>query len=188
MSAARERIQPVRTETLPAKTTPEQRYWRGFTNSQLVKEHNAVTHIAFDPNRPHNFAVTSSTRIQVFSSKTRKVVKNFTRFKDTVYSGEFRHDGKLLVAGDASGLVQIFDAQHPRSLLVTLQPSTHPTHVTKFHPSITTQLLTCSDDRVARLYDISSTEEPLMSFGEHQDYVRSGIFIPGSEFGGHRML
>lgn len=180
MSAARERIQPIRTETLPAKTTPEQRYWRGFTNSQLVKEHNAVTHIAFDPNRPYNFAVTSSTRIQVFSSKTRKVVKNFTRFKDTVYSGEFRQDGKLLVAADASGLVQIFDAQHPRSLLVTMQPSTHPTHVTKFHPSITTQLLTCSDDRVARLYDISSTDEPLMSFGEHQDYVRSGIFIPGS--------
>lgn len=180
MSAVRERIQPVRNSTLPSKTTPEQRYWRGFQNQELVKEHSAITHIAFNPKRPYDFAVTASTRVQIFSSKTRKVVKNFTRFKDVVYSGEFRHDGKLLVAGDATGLVQIFDSHHPRSLLVTLQPSSHPTHVTKFHPFIDTQLLTCSDDRVARIYDISDTREPITSFGSHGDYVRSGLFIPGS--------
>ncbi|QPG74695.1 hypothetical protein FOA43_002028 [Brettanomyces nanus] len=180
MSSNRERIEPVRGATLPASTTPEQRYWRGFTNSQLVKEHNAVTHIDFDHNKPHDFAVTSSTRVQIFSSKTRKVIKSFTRFKDTVYSGEFRQDGKLLVAGDGSGLVQIYDAHHPRTLLVTIRPSSHPTHVTKFHPSISTQLLTCSDDRVARLYDISDTQKPLASFGDHQDYVRSGLIVPGS--------
>lgn len=180
MSSARDRVQPIREETLPNQTTPEQKYWRQFTNSQLVKEHNAVTHVCFDSNSPHDFAVTSSTRVQIFSSKTRKVTKSFTRFKDIVYSGEFRQDGKLMVAGDASGLVQVFDAHHPRTLLVTVQPSAHPTHVTKFHPSISTQLLTCSDDRIARLYDISQTQKPLASFGDHQDYVRSGLFVPGT--------
>lgn len=180
MSAARERIVPIRNPTLPQQIHPEQKYWKGFANSQLVKEHNAITHLTFDPNSPHDFAVTSSTRIQIFSSKTRKVVKSFTRFKDTVYSGEFRNDGKLLVAGDASGLVQIFDAHHPRTLLVSINPTTHPTHVTKFHPTITTQLLTCSDDRVARLYDISQSSKPIISFGNHDDYIRSGLFIPSS--------
>ncbi|KAG7886244.1 hypothetical protein KL936_004922 [Ogataea polymorpha] len=179
MSSTLERVPHVRHATLPAQTTAEQRYWRGFTSSQLVKEHNSVTHIHFDPNSPHDFAVTSSTRVQVFSSKTRKVSKTFSRFKDTVYSGEFRHDGKLLVAGDASGLVQIFDAMHPRTLLVSLTPSSHPTHVTKFSPSNTTQLLTCSDDRIARLYDISDTQRPIISFGDHEDYVRSAHFING---------
>lgn len=116
----------------------------------------------------------------MFSSKTRKVVKNFTRFKDTVYCGEFRNDGKLLVAGDASGLVQIFDAHHPRTLLVTITPSSHPTHITKFHPTINTQLLTCSDDRVARLYDISQSAKPIVSFNNHDDYIRSGSFLPSS--------
>ncbi|ODV83753.1 hypothetical protein CANARDRAFT_177454 [[Candida] arabinofermentans NRRL YB-2248] len=180
MSSVLERPTHVRNPTLPAQTTPEQRYWRGFTNSQLVKEHNSVTHINFDPNSPHDFAVTSSTRVQIFSSKTRKVIKTFSRFKDTVYSGEFRHDGKLLVAGDASGLVQIFDAIHPRTLLVSIKPSTHPSHVTKFHPLNQTQLLTCSDDRNARLYDISQTDKPLITFGDHEDYIRTGCFIPGS--------
>lgn len=180
MSAKRERIVPVKTAVMPSQVHPEQKYWRGFANSQLVKEHNAITHISFDQNSPHDFAVTSSTRIQVFSSKTRKVAKSFTRFKDTVFCGEFRNDGKLLVAGDASGIVQIYDAHHPRTLLVSINPSTHPTQVTKFHPTITTQLLTCSDDRVARIYDISQANKPIMSFGEHDDYIRAGSFMPNS--------
>lgn len=180
MSATRERLTQVRNPTLPAQTTPEQRYWRGFTNSQLVKEHNAVTHINFDPNSPHDFAVTSSTRIQIFSSKTRKVSKTISRFKDSVYSGEFRHDGKLIVGGDASGLVQIFDALHPRTLLVSFNASTYPVHVTKFHPSNTTQLLTASDDRKVRLYDISNTAKPLLTLNDHEDYIRTASFIPGS--------
>lgn len=180
MSANRQRVVPHKAPVLPAQTTPEQRYWRGYTNTQLVKEHNAVNHICFNPVSPHDFAVTSSTRIQVFSSKTREVAKTFSRFKDTVYSGEYRFDGKLLVAGDASGLVQIFDAVQPRTLLVTINPSTHPTHVTKFHPTVSTNLLTASDDRVARLYDISSAHEPVITFGDHEDYIRTASFIPSS--------
>lgn len=180
MSAVRERIITTRNPTVPTQISPEQKFWKSFTNSQLVKEHNAITHINFDPNSPHDFAITSSTRIQIFSSKTRKVVKNFTRFKDTAYCGEFRNDGKLLVAGDASGLVQIFDAHHPRSLLVSIKPSSHPTHITKFNPLINTQLLTCSDDRIARLYDISQSSKPLISFNNHNDYIRSGTFLSNS--------
>jgi U3 small nucleolar RNA-associated protein 15 len=97
-----------------------------------------------------------------------------------VYSGEYRFDGKLLVAGDASGLVQIFDAYQPRTLLVTINPSTHPTHVTRFHPTVSTTLLTASDDRVARLYDISNAHNPIISFDDHDDYVRTANFIQGS--------
>lgn len=178
MSAPASRIQPTRNPTLPAQTTPELRYWRGFKNPVLVKENNAVNHIHFNPQSPHDFAITSSTRVQIFSAKTRQVSKTFSRFKDTVYSGEFRSDGKLLVAGDATGLVQAFDA-NSRSVLVTLQPSKHATHVTKFHPSSLTTLLTASDDRVARLYDITSST-PVAQFQDHTDYIRTAAFIPSS--------
>ncbi|KAH3674308.1 hypothetical protein WICPIJ_009587 [Wickerhamomyces pijperi] len=180
MSSSNRRVIVAKTPVLPAQTTPEQRYWRTYASTQLVKEHNAVSHICFNPISPHDFAITSSTRIQVFSSKTREVVKTFSRFKDTVYCGEYRFDGKLLVAGDASGLVQIFDAVQPRTLLVTINPSSHPTHVAKFHPTVPTNLLTCSDDRVARLYDISQATKPIISFDDHEDYIRTGGFIEGS--------
>ncbi|CUM51968.1 unnamed protein product [Debaryomyces tyrocola] len=183
MSSSKERVPQVRNPTLPSQTTPEQRYWRGFSNPQLVKENYPITSIDFNPVSPNDFAVTSSTRIQVFSSKTRQVIKTFSRFKDTVYSGQYRYDGKLLVAADASGLVTIFDSYQPRSLLVSLNPSSHPTHVAKFHPTIGNQLITGSDDRIVRLYDISQTTKgPITEFNDsyHGDYIRSANFIPGN--------
>lgn len=183
MSSSRQVVQTSKNPVLPASITPEQKYWRGYLNPQLIKDNHPITHIDFNPEKPHDFAVTSSTRIQVFSSKTRQVTKTFSRFKDTVYSGEYRFDGKLLVAADALGLVSIFDAYQPRSLLVNLSPSSHPTHVAKFHKSISNQLVTGSDDRVLRVYDISQTTQgPIVEFDDsyHGDYIRSATFVPGN--------
>lgn len=178
MSAPAGRIQPVRNPVLPIKTTPEIRYWRGFKNPLLVKENNAVTHIHFNPSSPHDFVVTSSTMLQIFSSKTRKISKTISRFKETVYSGEFRADGRLVVAGDATGLVQAFDS-NSRSVLVTIKSTKYPVHVTKFHPTELSTLLTASDDRVVRLYDLTSST-PLNEFKAHGDYTRASCFVKGT--------
>ncbi|RLV90441.1 U3 small nucleolar RNA-associated protein 15 [Spathaspora sp. JA1] len=183
MSASRQGIPQVRNPTLPSQTTPEQRYWRSYVSPQLIKENHPVNCIDFNPITPNDFAITSSTRIQIFSSKTRQVIKTFSRFKDIVYSGNFRYDGKLLVAADATGLVSIYDSYQPRNLLVSLHPSSHPTHVAKFHPTIGNQLITGSDDRILRLYDISQTTKgPIVEFdgSHHSDYIRSANFIPGN--------
>lgn len=45
----------------------------------------------------------------MYSSKTHQPKKTISRFKDIAYSGSFRQDGKLIVAGDATGLIQMFD-------------------------------------------------------------------------------
>ncbi|CDR43273.1 CYFA0S11e02938g1_1 [Cyberlindnera fabianii] len=180
MSSNKERVHVPRNPVLPAQTTPEQRFWRGYTNTRIVEQSNfSVSHIHFNPQSPHDFAVTSSTRINVFSSKTREVVQTYSRFKDTVYSGVFNQEGRLLMAGDFSGLVQIFQT-NDKSLIRTIKPTSYPTMVTRFHPTLRTQLLTASDDRVARLYDLSDTTTPVITFDDHEDYVRTADFIPGS--------
>lgn len=182
MSSSKQRVAQIKNGSLPSRTTPEQRYWRSYTSPQLIKENHAISHIHFNPSSPYDFAVSSATRIQIYSSKTRQVIKTFSRFKDTVYTGEFRPDGKLLVAADASGLVSIYDAYQSRNLLVSLHPSSHPTRVAKFHSTIGNQIITGSDDRVVRLYDISQTTSgPIVEFGDqyHKDYVRSASFVPG---------
>lgn len=46
-------------------------------------------------------------QVLVYSSATQKQVRQFTRFKDIAYSGSFREDGKLLVAGGQDSLVQV---------------------------------------------------------------------------------
>lgn len=64
--------------------------------------------------------MTSSTRVLIYAPKTGKVVKTITRFKDTARSGEFRKDGKLVVAGGDDGVVQVFDV-NSRAILRTMK-------------------------------------------------------------------
>ncbi len=51
-----------------------------------------------------------------------------------------------------------------------------PVHVTKFSPS-GTQVLSCSDDKTVKIWDIASGE-PIVTFYDHSDYVRAGQFLP----------
>lgn len=181
MSAPQVKLQPVRNPVLPAKQTPEYKYWRGYRNPIIVKENLPVNHIHFSPTSPHDFVVTSSTRLQIFSSKTRQVTKTFSRFDGaTVYSGEFRSDGSLVVAGDSKGIIRVFDPNSRSAALITLHPSNHPTQLTKFHPTSITSLLSCSDDKLARLWDLTSSK-PVATFEGHDDYVRAGCFVPSSD-------
>jgi hypothetical protein len=46
-------------------------------------------------------------QVIVYDGLTRQVRRTFSRFKDVAYSGCFRQDGKLLVAGGQSGIVQV---------------------------------------------------------------------------------
>ncbi|QLL30582.1 hypothetical protein HG536_0A04000 [Torulaspora globosa] len=180
MSSSRQRIVTSRAPLLPQQTTPEQRYWRQYSSAQLVKEHNSVTHISFNPQHPHDFAVTSSTRVQIFSSSTRQVIKTFSRFKDIVYSASFRNDGKLLCAGDATGLVSVYESYNPRTLLLSINASSHPTHVTKFHDQDSKTLVTASDDRVTRVWDVAHAYEPQLELLGASDYVRTICFVPAA--------
>ena len=72
-----------------------------------MKEFAPVTSIDFCPVAPHDFAVTNSTRVQIYSPHTNTVRKTISRFKDIAYSGTFRNDGKLLVAGGETGIIQV---------------------------------------------------------------------------------
>ena len=50
-----------------------------------MKEFAAVTSIEFSPIAPYDFAVSSSTRVQIYSADRCNVKKSVTRFKDLAY-------------------------------------------------------------------------------------------------------
>ncbi|KAI9318662.1 WD40-repeat-containing domain protein [Dichotomocladium elegans] len=154
------------------RETPEAKYWRRFKNPILIKEYGAVSSIDFSPISPYDFAISSSARVQIYSSKTHTPKKTISRFKDIAYSASFRQDGKLIVAGDATGLVQMFDI-NSRAILRTFREHNLPVHVTKFS-SDKTHILSASDDRTVRLWDIPS-ETSVNVFEDHEDYVRAGV-------------
>ena len=91
----------------PTKHNAESRYWRQFKYPVFIKEYAPVTSVHFSPTKPHRYAVTAATRVQIYAPRTQKVTKTISRFKDVARSGHIRGDGKLVVAGDDSGLIQV---------------------------------------------------------------------------------
>ncbi|KAH0564896.1 hypothetical protein GP486_001712 [Trichoglossum hirsutum] len=181
-------LQPVKLPAGPSQLTPEQQYWRTFRSQLLIPSPSsyAVTHISVPQPSPHglniasaeSFAVTSGTRLQIFSSRTRQVTKTLSRFTDIAHSGEIRRDGRVVVAGDDSGLIQVFDTTS-RAILKTWNEHKQPVWTTKFSPTDSTTLMSASDDKTVRLWDLPS-QSPVATLVGHDDYVRSGAFIPSS--------
>jgi hypothetical protein len=103
----------VQKTAAPAKTkhSAESRYWRQFKHPVFVKEYAPVTAVHFSATKPHRYAVTAATRVQIYAPRTQKVTKTISRFKDIARSANIRADGKLVVAGDDTGLVQVSAGQ-----------------------------------------------------------------------------
>jgi len=139
----------------------------------FVKEYAPVTSIHFSPTKPHRYVVTAATRVQVYAPRTQRITKTISRFKDVARSGCIRDDGKLIVAGDDTGLIQVFDI-NSRAILRTLDEHKQPVHVTRFSPSNQTNILSCSDDTTVKLWDVPS-QSSITTFTSHTDYVRSGV-------------
>lgn len=174
-----------------SKHSPESRHWRQYKNPVFIKEYAPITSVHFSNTKPHRYAVTAATRVQVYTPRTQKITRTISRFKDVARSGNIRPDGKLVVAGDDSGLVQvrlvqfltcrcmnsfcqIFDI-NSRAILRTLDSHKQPVHVSKFSALSPTQILTCSDDTTAKVWDIPS-QASICTFFDHNDYVRTGQF------------
>lgn len=181
-------VQPLAQVKLPARPsslTPEQSYWRTFRSPLNIPSptKHAVTHIS-QPQQgstvqtaPDFFVVTTGTRVQLYSLKSRKLLKTISRFDDTAYGGEARYDGRVLAAGDETGAIQVFDV-NSRAILKTWKEQKQAVHSVRWSPKESTSLMSCGDDRTVRLWDLPS-ETSVETFRGHHDYVRTGSFLPG---------
>jgi len=142
-------------------------------NPVNVKHYNKITDIEFSPLDPYDFAVTSSTRVQIYDSTTCSVKKSLSRFPDVAYSGSYRgSDGKVLVAGCEDSKIRVYDLSS-RVVLRTLVGHTAPVKSVRFL-SEQRFLLSGSDDHTVRTWDMT-TEQNLDVLRGHSDYVRSAV-------------
>lgn len=190
MAATVTPLQPVKLAQGPSPISPEQTYWRTFKSQLSISSpsDNPITHLS-SPLPPSNsispvsdnFAVTNGARVQIFSIRTRRLGKTISRFDDVAHSAEIRRDGRIIVAGDDSGTIQVFDISS-RAILKTWSEHKQPVWCTKFSPIEPTTLMSASDDRTVRLWDLPS-QSSTTTFVGHQDYIRSGAFMPGQASG-----
>ena len=186
-------LQQVKLPALPStRLTPEQQYWKTFKNPLLIPSPaNGPVNLITQPAAPSSpaafssltqppdvFTVTTGARVQIYSIRTRKLLRTITRFDDNVRGTDVRPDGRVLATGDDTGAIQVFDV-NSRAILKTWKDHKQPVWMTKFSPSDPTSIFSASDDRTVRLWDLPS-ESSQRTFVGHTDYVRSGGYMPGS--------
>lgn len=66
-----------------------------------------ISGIAFSPVVPHDMAVAASTRIEIYDGNTQARKKTISRLRDIGYSPNYRGDGRLIVAGEESGVIKV---------------------------------------------------------------------------------
>ncbi|CAI5971751.1 unnamed protein product, partial [Closterium sp. NIES-64] len=171
------KVTPKRYAPAAPAETAEAGFWRSFRRKAAEPLIGNVTTIDFCPSAPYHFAATNSTRVTVYSGVTREPLKTFSRFKGLAYSGRFRADGKLLVAGGDRGIVQVFNAT-TRTVLRQLNGHTDAVRAVRFALD-KVHLMSAGDDSVLRWWDVSA-QEPLRKMAAHTDYVRSLSTNPAS--------
>ena len=121
--------------------------------------------------RTHQLAVTSSARVTVYNSQSRKQHRMFARFKDIAYSGVLRSDARAMVVGGQAGIVQLFD-MNSRSILRKFEMHTRAVRSVKFSPQSYATIASASDDTTVRIWDVAAGECVRRHDG-HTDYARS---------------
>lgn len=198
MAAEVRPLQLVKLPSAPSVTTAEQRYWKTFKNQLLIPSPTSypITSITVpaagpagisisntsQPTANDFFAVTTGTRVQLYGIRSRKLEKTFTRFTDVARSGHLRSDGRVLVAGDDSGTIRVFEVGSRAILKTWADVHRQPVWTTLFSPHSRTTVLSASDDRTVRLWDLTESE-PVTTFTGHGDYVRCAAFMPGRTLG-----
>ena len=179
MSAPYTKVGLKRVPPRVERDTPEGKFWKKFRNPVNHQLNSNISTISFCPTRPHDFAVTASTKVTIYSASTGQVKKTISRFGDNAYSGTFRNDGKLLVAGGEEPILKVFDLSS-RAILRQYSGHDRAIHVAQFSTD-RVRALSCSDDKTAKLWDILGTSStPLQTFSGHTDYVRCAAMNPAS--------
>ncbi|XP_064390591.1 U3 small nucleolar RNA-associated protein 15 homolog [Halichondria panicea] len=148
----------------------EDNFWKRFQYPLVAKEISAVSHIHFSPVAPHDFAITSGSRVQVYSGPSNQVKKTISRFNEAAFSACFRQDGKLLAAGTEEGVVKVFE-MNSRAILRHFKGHNKPTKSVCFSVD-GHKLISGSDDATVRVWDLT-TEQCLVTLRGHEDYVHS---------------
>jgi U3 small nucleolar RNA-associated protein 15 len=188
MAAEVTSLPQIRLPSTAAQPTPDQRYWASFSSQQLIPTTNSspvtyvstnspalpTSHVSATPPTAY-IAITTGPRIQLFSPHSLKPVRTIARTSSPFHSAHVRTDGRVVLAGSDSGVIQAFDTSS-RAILKTWNEHKQPVWVTKWHPRDPTASMSCSDDATVRLWDLPSDESTWTGWG-HEDYVRSGAYV-----------
>ncbi|GAA0171118.1 RNA processing factor [Lithospermum erythrorhizon] len=174
------KLKPTSKNSTP---TSESKYWKSFKHPKDTPPQTLVSSISsvtFSPVSPHDFSITHSATVTLFSTKTHLPKSTITSpFRDITTSSSFRSDGLLLAAADLSGFINIIDVK-TRSSLRRLKGHSRPVRVVKYPRIDKLHLFSGGEDAVVKYWDVM-TETGVFDLLGHKDYVRCGDVSPVSD-------
>jgi len=154
------------------KEDSDKLYWGQLSDIVTIQEYGAIRSVDVNPSDPNIIAATSHGKVQLYNVATMELHKSFNKFKETAFSGKFRHDGGLLCAGTGEGVVKVFDT-NSKSLLRVMSGHTAAVQHCQFQHGVGAGLVSWSDDNSVRLWDLAA-ETSIGQINHHSDYVRAG--------------
>lgn len=163
--AAYEPLVPLRCPRRPAPDSAERRLWRRYRNVLLRQDLAGIVALCTSSTL---YAVTCSSRVRLFDYSNQPQ-GCLSRFKTQALGGDFRPDGELLAAGDADGLVRVFQVKRKAELKSFKHKGA--VHVVKFAAD-GQHVATGCDDGGFRVFDLSLKYPMFRQDAAHSDYIR----------------
>jgi len=158
------------------KFTPENEYWNAFRPKYQDKLHSDVAFLRFASTDPYDLLVCSHLDVRLFRSNSFDSYKKLT-FRTNPLVADIRRDTKLVAVGCKRGGLRIYTNKPARlELMKALMGHTGDVHQVSFQPTDSTKLLTMSDDKTCKYWDII-TASAIHTIQGHSDFVRSGDWI-----------
>ncbi|CAE7782989.1 UTP15 [Symbiodinium sp. CCMP2592] len=164
-------VQPRKVEELG----PEAKSYKGYKVSFKNQEARRVVSVAFSPATPHKLAVVSGTKVGLWQSApskdgTLEETNSISKFKDLTQCVAWRDDGRLMLAGEASGSCAVIEME-TRSILRRLRGHGDAVTCAAFAESDKSRVATGSKDGKLRLWDVA-TSELLQTVDAHSDALK----------------
>lgn len=148
--------------------------WQKFKKSKLIKLSSSFSESVLSTRKSSygndilSLFVAAKNRIIMYHGHNFSEEKSILKLMDSIQTLCVRNDGKLLAVGTVQGEIFIIDVES-RLKLRTFK--SHKTKVQSLSFINDTTLLSTSDDKSFKLWDIPTGEELWNSF-EHDDFIR----------------
>jgi len=157
-----------------AELTPEAQRFKAFKLRSSQAETGRVVNLAFCPTAPHSLAVVSGTKVGLWIQGQRdgelELEGKISKFKDVTQCASWRNDGKLLLAGEASGSCALVETE-TKKVLRRFRGHGDAVTCASFASSDKTQAATGGRDGRLRLWDVV-TCELLHTVDAHSDCMK----------------
>mmetsp|Transcript_103582 Transcript_103582/g.195015 ORF Transcript_103582/g.195015 Transcript_103582/m.195015 type:complete len:516 (-) Transcript_103582:30-1577(-) len=165
-------FQPLAQPRRVAELTPEVESFRAFKVKALETEASRVVNLAFCPTSPHCLAVVTGTKIGLWKcgQDGLEADGSITKFKDVTQCVAWRSDGRLLLAGEASGSCAVVQAD-TKKVLRRFRGHGDAVTCAAFATADKTRAATGSRDGKLRLWDVV-TGDMVQTVAAHTDLMK----------------